>query len=181
MQIVRDITIISEEVTNPITLAEAKNYLRVDFSEDDDLIESLITSARVRLEQYAGIAMTERTLQVVAYVDELIELPYAPITNILNVEYFSANTWVEIEDGAYEVIGTTVRKVFTINYPGMEYRFTYNCGYDCVPSTLKTATLKLVSDLYEYRESSVEASRPSPNLTTAYELMKPFKRINIFL
>jgi uncharacterized phiE125 gp8 family phage protein len=181
MQIVRDITIISEEVTNPVTLAEAKNYLRVDFSEDDDLIESLITSARVRLEQYAGIAMTERTLQVVAYVDELIELPYAPITNILSVEYFSANTWVEIEDGAYEVIGTTVRKVFTINYPGMEYRFTYNCGYDCVPSTLKTATLKLVSDLYEYRESSVEAGRPSANLTTAYELMKPFKRINIFL
>ncbi len=181
MQIVRDITIISEEVTNPITLAEAKNYLRVDFSEDDALIEALITSARVRLEQYAGIAMTERTLQVVAYVDELIELPYAPISNILSVEYFSANTWIEIEDGAYEVIGTTIRKVFTRDYPGMEYRFTYNCGYDCVPSTLKTATLKLVSDLYEYRESSVEASRPSPNLTTAYELMKPFKRINIFL
>jgi uncharacterized phiE125 gp8 family phage protein len=181
MQIVRDITIISEEVTNPITLAEAKNYLRVDFSEDDDLIEALITSARVRLEQYAGIAMTPRTLQVVAYVDELIELPYAPISYILTVEYFSNNNWVEIEDGAYEVIGTTVRKVFTRDYPGMEYRFTYNCGYEEVPSTLKTATLKLVSDLYEYRESSVEAGRPSPNLTTAYELMKPFKRINIFL
>jgi hypothetical protein len=62
-----------------------------------------------------------------------------------------------------------------------EFRFTYTCGYSTAPESMKTAVLKLVSDLYEYRESSVEATRPSANLTTAYELMKPFKRISIFL
>ena len=76
MQILRDVAVLSEIISEPITLSEAKNYLRVDYSEDDALITALITSARVRLEQYAGVAMTERTLQVIAYVDDLIELPY---------------------------------------------------------------------------------------------------------
>jgi hypothetical protein len=44
---------------------------------------------------------------------------------------------------------------------------------------MKTALLKMVGDLYEYRESSVESTKPSANLTTAYELMKPYKRVSI--
>jgi hypothetical protein len=39
----------------------------------------------------------------------------------------------------------------------------------------------MLADLYEYRESSVESTKPSANLTTAYELMRPYKRINYIL
>jgi hypothetical protein len=46
---------------------------------------------------------------------------------------------------------------------------------------MRTAVFKLLSDLYEYRESSVESTKPNSNVVTAYELMKPFKRINIFI
>ena len=180
MQIVRDITTISEDVVNPVTLTEAKNYLRVDYSEDDDLIESLITTARVRLEQYAGVAMTERTLQVVAYVDNFIELPYVPIGTVLTVEVFAGNDWVELtENMGYYLVGSTYVKTFMTSYLSSEFRFTYTCGYASTPQIMKTALLKMVSDLYEYRESSVEATRPSANLMTAYELIRPFKRINI--
>lgn len=181
MQILRDVAVLSEIISEPITLAEAKNYLRVDYSEDDALITALITSARVRLEQYAGVAMTERTLQVIAYVDDLIELPYVPISTILSVEYFNGQDWVTLEDGSYTVIGINYKKISTLYYPSMEYRFTYNCGYCEPPSSMRTAVFKLLSDLYEYRESSVESTKPNSNVVTAYELMKPFKRINIFI
>ena len=181
MQILRDVANLSDTILEPITLVEAKNYLRVDYSEDDALIESLITSARVRLEQYAGVAMTERTLQIVAFVDDFIELPYVPIGVLMTVEYNNAGSWVELSLGQYNTLGINTMKVIVNSVPGAEYRFTYTCGYCTVPASMKTAVLKLVSDLYEYRESSVEATRPSANLTTAYELMKPFKRITIFL
>jgi hypothetical protein len=78
MQIVRDITTTVAPTATVVTLAEAKNYLRVDYSEDDSLITALINTAQTRLEQYAGVAMTPRTLRVVAYVDDFIELPYVP-------------------------------------------------------------------------------------------------------
>ena len=99
MQIVRDIAVLSDTIAEPITLAEAKNYLRVDYNEDDALIEALITSARVRLEQYAGVAMTQRNLQVVAFMSEFIELPYVPIGVLLSVEYWNNTEWITLEEG----------------------------------------------------------------------------------
>lgn len=181
MQIVRDITVLSEYVTEPITLTEAKNYLRVDYPEDDDLIEALITSARVRLEQYAGVAMTNRTIQVIAFMSEFIELPYVPMGTLLTVEYWNNQDWIELQEGDYNTIGTTIMKVYAVSYGEGEYRFTYTCGYNDPSPTMKTAVYKMLADLYEYRESSVESSSPRPNLTTAYELMKPYKRINYIL
>lgn len=181
MQIVRDITTTVAPTAVVVTLAEAKNYLRVDYNEDDDLITALINTAQTRLEQYAGVAMTARTLKVVAYVDAFIELPYTPTNTISKVEYWDNNAWVEIEVGGYYVLGETTKKVYLTSIFDNEFRFTYTCGYTTTPQTMKTALLKMVSDLYEYRESSVEATKPSANLMTAYELMKPFKRINVII
>jgi uncharacterized phiE125 gp8 family phage protein len=181
MQIIRDVTTTVEPVSEPITLAQAKNYLKVDFDDDNDLITSLIASARVRLEKYAGVAMSARTLQVVAYVDEFIELPYAPLNNITKVEYWDNGSWVEMSVGDYYILGTTYKKIYMVANNRMEYRFTYTCGYTTIPQPMITALYKLIADLYDYRESSVEDSKPNSNITSAYELIKPYKRISIFL
>jgi uncharacterized phiE125 gp8 family phage protein len=181
MQIVRDITTTVAPTAQVVTLTEAKNYLRVDYDEDNDLIEALIATAQNRLEQYAGVAMTPRTLKVVAYVDEFIELPYTPTNTISLVEYWNNESWVTMTVGDYEVLGDTTKKIYMVANGEMEYRFTYTCGYATTPKTMKTALLKCLADLYEYRESSVESSKPNANLTTAYELMKPYKRINYIL
>ena len=123
--------------------------------------------------------MTARTLKVVAYVDEFIELPYAPINTISLVEYWDGEDWVAMTVGDYRVLGDTYKKVYFTSPLMSDFRFTYTCGYATTPESMKTALLKMVGDLYEYRESSVESSKPSANLTTAYELMKPYKRVSI--
>lgn len=179
MQILRDVTTTVAPTATIVTLQAAKDYLRVDYSEDDTLIQSLIDTARIRLEQYASVAMSARTLKVVAYVDEFIELPYAPINTISLVEYWDGAAWVAMTLGDYRVLGDTYKKVYFTSPIMSEFRFTYTCGYATTPESMKTALLKMVGDLYEYRESSVESSKPSANLTTAYELMKPYKRVSI--
>jgi len=179
MQILRDVTTTVAPSATIVTLQAAKDYLRVDYSEDDTLIQSLIDTARIRLEQYASVAMTARTLKVVAYVDEFIELPYAPINTISLVEYWDGEDWVAMTVGDYRVLGDTYKKVYFTSPLMSVFRFTYTCGYATTPESMKTALLKMVGDLYEYRESSVESSKPSANLTTAYELMKPYKRVSI--
>jgi len=181
MQILRDVTTTVAPSATIVTLQAAKDYLRVDYSEDDTLITNLIETARIRLEQYAAVAMSPRTLKAVAYVDEFIELPYAPINTISKVEYWDGVAWVELLVGNYNVLGDTYKKVYFTSPIMSEYRFTYTCGYATTPESMKTALLKMVGDLYEYRESSVESTKPSANLTTAYELMKPYKRVSTFL
>jgi len=182
MQIVRDISTIVEPTATLVTLADAKNYLRVDFSEDDALIQSLIDSAIKRLEQYAGSAFSPRTLKVVAYVDFFIEPPYAPINTITKVEYYDNSSWVELTlDGDYYILGDVYKKVYMVSYPQREYRFTYTCGFTTLPDSIYNAILKLVADLYDYRASESPNDKLNELQMTEYELVQPYKRINYFI
>lgn len=48
----------------PITLADAKLHLRVDFDDDDDIITALIIVARQAVEEFVGRALITQTWQV---------------------------------------------------------------------------------------------------------------------
>lgn len=66
----------------PITLAEAKLHLRVDFSEDDTLIQALITSARQTAEDITRRAFITQTWKLV-----LDQFP-APGVNIGSANWY---------------------------------------------------------------------------------------------
>jgi hypothetical protein len=56
------LVITTEPTSEPITLAEAKSYLRVDSSGDDALITALIVSARKLCEEHTQRAFISQTL-----------------------------------------------------------------------------------------------------------------------
>jgi uncharacterized phiE125 gp8 family phage protein len=52
----------SQPAAEPITLIQAKQHLRVDFSEDDDYITALITAARQHVEKITNRAIFNRSM-----------------------------------------------------------------------------------------------------------------------
>ena len=54
--------LITPPVEEPLTLAEAKTYLRVTSSTEDALITALIVAARTAVERYLGVALLTQTL-----------------------------------------------------------------------------------------------------------------------
>ena len=52
----------TEPAAEPVTLAELKTFMRIDGSEDDALIESLIVAARELCESYTGRALITQEL-----------------------------------------------------------------------------------------------------------------------
>lgn len=60
-----NLTVISPPAGEALSLAEAKEYLRIGHSGEDDLVAGLIESARARLETASGLALVTRTLQSV--------------------------------------------------------------------------------------------------------------------
>lgn len=95
----------------PVTLAEAKAYLRVTHSIDDDLIETLLRASVGYCQRATGQALYTATWT--ATLPDLIgtiEIPLYPVTEVSSVAYLDedgvSQTFVNF---AYETTGEGVR------------------------------------------------------------------------
>lgn len=173
------------EVTEPISLSEAKAYMMIDadYASDDADISLLISTARERLEQYLNVGLAERevTLQ---WQGNPIELPLSPngaITSLkdkdnvdvpadkytasayrdktiwINNQSSSGIEWFYSIDNSY--VTPFIGYVIDIN---TIYTLVYSTGYDVLPKALKQAILSEVDYLYKLRGMPV-TDLVSPN------------------
>lgn len=108
-----------DAATEPLCLADAKNFLRVEIDNDDQLISDLITAARLECETINNRSFIETTWQ--------LTLDYFPpyagrISNILPALAFGVaalggrSLWVNMEGGAIRLPMPELIAVQSINY-----------------------------------------------------------------
>lgn len=147
----------AESATEPVTLAEAKAYMHIGFSDDDALISMLIKGAREWVEKQTGCSLISRTVTCTIQVANRFELPYGPVNGTVT--------------GAEAATVTTGEFKAVVGY-GI-FDVSYSAGYAVVPSSLKLAILARTLDTYENRG---EADKVTHSLT-ARNLLRPFKRL----
>jgi len=163
------IQVTTDLAAEPVTVQEAKDYLRINNNVEDTLIGELITSARQRLEGFTGRSFGAKTIKVrFEYVDGWVELPYSPITSITSVENDAGDTLT------YESKGLEVKEVFCNANNGVI--ITYVAGYTTLPKALKEAILKEVSTSYENRENYVIGESVNGLSNGAKQLAQRFSR-----
>src|SRR4051812_37887216 len=86
-----DITV-ETEGAEPVTLDEARKWLRLDVSEDDNIVAELITTARQVCEGFTNISFVDKTITAYLQIglDE-IRFPYGPIKSITSVTNFKGD------------------------------------------------------------------------------------------
>ncbi|MGB3455814.1 MAG: head-tail connector protein [Litorimonas sp.] len=137
----------------PITLAEAKTFLRVDQNDDDALIQTLIQSARERLEDRLGVAMIRRAMRVSA-TGGTVALPRHPVVSI---------DAVDADGEPVDPVDANLRcRPATLTLPtDSAVEVTFTAGYGptppTVPAPLRQAMLLLVAHGYENREGLPDA------------------------
>ena len=85
--------LLTAPVVEPLSLAEAKSWLRVDGADEDALIQSLITSARLGVEAATKrllITQQWRLLMDAWPSDLLLPLPLAPVRQVVRVRITDA-------------------------------------------------------------------------------------------
>lgn len=93
--------------SEPISLAEAKKHLNVDFTDDDDLIEAMLKAARQNAERFMGRALVSQIWDV--YLDEFprhgaaIKLKPAPVIEVLGVFYGDDSPEAEFASAGYRL------------------------------------------------------------------------------
>lgn len=98
--------LITPITTFPITLAEAKENLRITHNEEDDRITAIIASATARLEDALGYAIMPQTWEIAldVFPAKEIALPKWPVASVSSVKYTDTSGLEQtISAGNYEV------------------------------------------------------------------------------
>jgi uncharacterized phiE125 gp8 family phage protein len=158
--------LLSGPAAEPITLAQAKAFLRVEHDDDDDVIAALIAGARIHVEAATRRALVTQGWRLTrdAWPDAgfLAVLPVPLIEVDAARVYRHDGTTLAIETDAFalDTVTAPARLIFARGalpaperaFAGIEIDIT--CGYgepDDVPEPLRQAVRLLVAHWYENR------------------------------
>lgn len=114
--------------TEPVSIEELKQYAKIDFNDDDELIGTLLTTSRERLERYLGLSLVPKSLTVILNnEDGGIEIPYGPTPYDIDV-----STILDIDGNVFEesvvvIIGNQFKYLQAPCYPYVQ--MSYQAGY----------------------------------------------------
>jgi len=151
-----------EPTDQGVTLAEAKQHLRVDFADDDALISALIVAARQQIEEtMVWRSFTPRTYRATydTWNGSEVWLPMPPVQEVLVVSV--------VDDGVPDVVVDPGGYVLDVNLGRLRFygegaggaagrlQIEYTAGYEVAPGWARAAILLQLGNLYENREAVV--------------------------
>lgn len=186
--LIKDFKITSGPVSEPVDLNTAKKWLRVDFTTDDDLIQDIIKSVRIQLENLTGRSLGYRSMTALIEVcdcNQMITLPYGPVDVIDSVERrYSQASWEALTEttstvsGDYELFGSFDSKI-KLDSNGW-YRFTYQGGYSDIPEDLLHDMKVLTAWYYENRGHVMKGEQANSDVFPGYMTLNAHKYRNVF-
>lgn len=168
-----DLVLVTAPVAEPITTADAKAHLRVDSTDDDTYIDSIIKASRRWIEHTYGLALVTQTwdgsLDAFPW-DGVIQIPKRPLVSVTSITYYDddLSTSTVFSSANYQV--DTVKRPPRIvlksgsSWPtdslrlssGVVVRFVAGYGAaSAVPEDIEHAIKLLVGQLYAHREPEI--------------------------
>lgn len=164
------LSLVAGPAVEPVTLAEAKEHIRLEVTDDDAYVSALIVAARQYVEKISWRAFVNQTwmLTLEGFMDP-IELPRGKLVSVTSVQYLDVNN-------VSQIVPTTVYELDTFSVPGRillrhdqqwpdtlarwnAVNITYVVGSGPsaadVPEPVKHVIKLLVSQMYEHRTPEV--------------------------
>lgn len=166
------LSLVAPPAEPPVSLDEAKKFLRVTHSVEDDLIASLVEAATLHTEEFCRRKWVAQTWRLT--LDDFpacgwIDLPLAPAQSITAVKYLDANGDEQTFDsGSYSIDAAHLPPRLLLGYgeswPGVRVQWNaawvdFVAGYGSasqVPANAKLAIKMLMADPFEHREARLE-------------------------
>jgi uncharacterized phiE125 gp8 family phage protein len=183
--------------SEPIALSEAKLFLKVDTSDDDALIGTIISSAREYVENFTGYQLLSATYT--QYLDKFpnkntaIELLMNPVSAVTHVKYYDSNNTLQTWDTANydtDLKGKPARitlandATFPTVYDrtnAVEIKFV--AGYASTsatgfPKQLLNAMYLIIGHLYENRQDVIVGSIVTEMKKGADSILRQYRIFN---
>jgi uncharacterized phiE125 gp8 family phage protein len=179
--------LITAPAVEPITLEEARLYLRASTTAEDALVMGMLFASREFAEQYTERAFVTQTweLSLDAFPRRgWIEIPKGTLQSVTSVTYTD-------ENGAGQTLATSVYDVDTRRDPGRimlaeneswpttDYQpnavvIKFVCGYGlaaAVPYSIRAA-IQLLVQYFEQRDASAHVMQAAEALLSPYRILR---------
>ena len=176
---------------NPLfTTTEAKDFLKVDTTADDTLIDSLIKAATQSCQIFTNrYFLTTVVTQYSDKWDGIYTLYKSPVFGINHIKYFDSNDTEQtlassnyILDNVSQparigiaVNGTLPDLADRINAVHVEYKVGYGTTSDFVPEGIKQAVLITIGNWYENRQTVITGRTATELPLSSQYLLEQYK------
>lgn len=191
--------LVAAPAVEPLSTAEAKLHLRVDATDEDTLISSLIVEARQHAENFTSQGLITQTwdLQLDGWPDKNeIKIPLPPLQSITSVKYYGTDGTEYTMTASNYIVDTKsepgrIVLAYGKSWPsttlqpaaGVLVRFVagYGAAAANVPDAIKSALKLHIGLLYEHREAiSVGRGDAAVVLPLAYDALLASYRVWTF-
>ncbi|MGE3066797.1 MAG: head-tail connector protein [Hyphomicrobiaceae bacterium] len=186
----------SGPAVEPVALDDAKAHLRIDGSDEDTLIASLIVTSRLHIETALDTALIAQdwSLHLDAFPPRaVVPLPLRPVAAVAAIRLWSDDGTSEslpATDYLLDGFGMPARIVRRAGGPwpaarraanGIEIAFTAGYGDSGadVPAPLRQALLLLVAHWHAQREPVVIGDTAAPIPSMVSELLAPYRPVRL--
>lgn len=159
-----------QPLEEPVTLGEVKLFLKVDHSDEDTFISSLIKAARINAQDELNRIFISQTLEYSRDeipTDNYVELPVSNATSIATIKYIDANEVLQtLSADNYELdLISEPGRIHFINRPSLHsnrlnaLQITFIAGFEnqaAVTEDIKTGLKLLIAHYYENRSHGKE-------------------------
>lgn len=183
----RNWQVTTNPVIEPVTLTELKDFAKIEYDEEDILLEGFIQSARIATEEYIGRALIQQTITMKMdyWPGTVLELPRPPLMSITKIAtldeddaesiYNSDNYYIikEAIPGKLVLKRSVAIPVNTDrNYGGflIEYKAGYGVTGDKVPKSIRDAIVLWAAVLQSTRV--IDPKNPPPEARGLLDLFK---------
>ena len=187
--------LLTPPAVEPLSLAEAKAWLRVDQADDDALIAALISSARTHVEaltRRALIAQTWRIVRDAWPAEGRLEVLPAPLRQVLAARvYDAAGATQSIDPQVFAIDNAAAPSVIAFapralpqpgrSVAGIEIDVVagYGTMASAVPEPLKQAIRQLLAHWYENRGVAAIGEAALPLRATVAALIAPYRVLSL--
>lgn len=151
----------------PVTIEEALSHLRIDGTDEDAYVGSLLIAARRYAENVLQRQIMRATFTLTLdYFPDTILLPYPPLGAVSSITYAdSSGTTQTLSASIYQVVndphGASIVPSYGNVWPATRTKpeavtVTYTAGWSTralVPQTIKQAILLIIGHWFENREA----------------------------
>lgn len=148
----------SAPAIEPLTLEEVKLYLRIDGSDEDTLVESLIAAVRESAEMYLRRSLITQSwvMAFEDYAPARVELPMGPVQSVTAVKSITrAGVETTISSSAYYLAAMKNILCFDASLAGDTVAIAYVAGHGDaatdVPAPIRDGMLCHLAARYENR------------------------------